>query len=224
MARQVAHEIKNPLTPIQLSAEHLRRVNADSGRPLGPVLENCVDSILRQVRLLRQIATEFSSFASSPAVRPSEVAVADLLHEVVDPYRSGLGDRIALALEIEPGLPPLYVDRVLVARALTNVLENAVHAITGPGAVRLHAGLEPAGGYLHVTVADTGAGMDEQSLQRIFEPYFSTKASGTGLGLPIAQRNVELNGGTVEVESAPGAGTKVIIRLPIATGETAGPM
>jgi len=79
MARQVAHEIKNPLTPIQLSAEHLRRVHADRGAPLSPVLEGCVDSILSQVRLLRQIAAEFSSFASSPTPRPVETRLADLV-------------------------------------------------------------------------------------------------------------------------------------------------
>ena len=90
MARQVAHEIKNPLTPIQLNAEHLRRVHADRGEPLGPVLQDCVATILTQVKLLRQIASEFSSFASSPTARPAEVDVAALLHEIVDPYRAGL--------------------------------------------------------------------------------------------------------------------------------------
>ena len=85
MARQVAHDIKNPLTPIQLSAEHLRRVHEDRGAPLSPVLENCVDSILTQVRLLRQIASEFSSFGSSPTARPARRRLPELLAEVVEP-------------------------------------------------------------------------------------------------------------------------------------------
>ena len=93
MARQVAHEIKNPLTPIQLSAEHLQRVHADRGEPMGPILESCVSSILGQVRLLRQIAAEFSSFASSPTARLAPVDVPLLVAEVVDPYRTGLSDR-----------------------------------------------------------------------------------------------------------------------------------
>ena len=105
MARQVAHEIKNPLTPIQLSAEHLRRVHTDRGEPMSPVLEGCVDTILGQVRLLRQIASEFSSFASSPTARLAPVDPIQLVRDVVDPYRSGLGDRIAIDNEIDPGLP-----------------------------------------------------------------------------------------------------------------------
>src|SRR6185436_16630482 len=87
MARQVAHEIKNPLTPIQLSAEHLRRVHADRGEPMGDVLEGCVNSILGQVKLLRQISAEFSSFASSPPARPAPVDVPELINDVIDPYR-----------------------------------------------------------------------------------------------------------------------------------------
>src|SRR5262245_64303299 len=94
MARQVAHEIKNPLTPIQLNAEHLRRVHADRGEPLGPVLQQSVGTILDQVKLLRQIASEFSSFGSSPTAKPSDVDVSTLLHEIVDPYRAGLSERI----------------------------------------------------------------------------------------------------------------------------------
>ena len=89
MARQVAHEIKNPLTPIQLNAEHLRRVNADRGGPLSPILDQSVATILTQVKLLRQIASEFSSFASSPTVQAARVDIADLLHEIVEPYRGG---------------------------------------------------------------------------------------------------------------------------------------
>ena len=99
MARQVAHDIKNPLTPIQLSAEHARRVNIDRGRPLSPVLDDCVTAILTQVRLLRQISAEFSSFASSPTPRPEPTDVAALIDEVVEPYRTGLRGRIAVDVQ-----------------------------------------------------------------------------------------------------------------------------
>ena len=133
MARQVAHEIKNPLTPIQLNAEHLRRVHADRGEPLGPVLQECVATILTQVKLLRQIASEFSSFASSPTAKPAEVDVAALLHEIVDPYRVGLDGRIQLDVAIPPTLPPVFVDRNLISRSLTNIVENALHAMPGSG-------------------------------------------------------------------------------------------
>ena len=107
MARQVAHDIKNPLTPIQLSAEHARRINLDSGRPLSPVLDECVSSILTQVKLLRQIATEFSNFASSPTAHPEPTDLPALIDEVVEPYRAGLAGRIAIDVRSAPDLPPV---------------------------------------------------------------------------------------------------------------------
>ena len=214
MARQVAHEIKNPLTPIQLSAEHLRRVHADRGEPLGAVLEGCVSTILGQVRLLRQISSEFSSFASSPIARPGPVDLPELVAEVVDPYRAGLAGRVEIHNAVRAPLPRVFVDRTLIARALSNIVENALHAMPGPGEISLHAAVEP--GTVIMRVRDTGLGMDEEALARVFEPYFSTKATGTGLGLPIARRNVELSGGRIDVESVKGQGTTVILHLPTA--------
>jgi nitrogen fixation/metabolism regulation signal transduction histidine kinase len=254
MARQVAHDIKNPLTPIQLSAEHARRVNIDRGRPLSPVLDECVTAILSQVTLLRQISAEFSSFASSPTCRPETTRLPELIEEVIEPYRAGLTDRVTIDTEAPADLPPVTIDRTLFARALTNVIENALHAM--PGGWRLHistfvaqgghAGPPPrreeiaAGGHagprlrpgsagadlrvgpndspvkaVVVQVTDTGVGMDAESIARIFEPYFSTKATGTGLGLTIAKRNIELNGGTIHVTSERGVGTTVTLTLPI---------
>jgi signal transduction histidine kinase len=216
MARQVAHEIKNPLTPIQLNAEHLRRVHADRGEPLSPVLQDCVATILQQVKLLRQIASEFSSFASSPTARRSSVDVTELLREIIHPYRLGLADRIHFDVTLPASLPLVHVDRTLMSRALTNIIENALHAMPGTGTLDLRA--YHADGAVRIRVADTGAGMDEEALARAFEPYFSTKASGTGLGLPIAKRNVELNGGTIAVTSERDHGTVVEIALPVAGG------
>jgi signal transduction histidine kinase len=214
MARQVAHEIKNPLTPIQLSAEHLRRVHADRGKPLGDVLEGCVTSILGQVRLLRQISSEFSSFASSPTARVAPVDLPELVAEVVDPYRTGLEGRVRIDNRIPSTLPRVLVDRTLIARALSNIVENALHAMPGTGSVTLTSDVTP--GTVVLRVQDTGVGMDEEALTRVFEPYFSTKATGTGLGLPIARRNVELSGGAIVVESEKGVGTAVVLRLPVA--------
>jgi len=214
MARQVAHEIKNPLTPIQLNAEHLRRVHADRGEPLGPVLRECVETILAQVRLLRQISSEFSNFASSPTAKPSVVRVPDLVRDIVDPYRAGLADRLELAVDAPEPLPPVLVDRTLVTRSLTNIVENALHAMPGRGTLTVSAAVE--GGVVAIRVSDTGGGMDPEALARAFEPYFSTKATGTGLGLPIAKRNVELSGGTIAIDSRRDRGTTVTVRLPAA--------
>jgi signal transduction histidine kinase len=234
MARQVAHDIKNPLTPIQLSAEHARRVNVDRGRPLSPVLDECVDAILTQVKLLRQISAEFSSFASSPTARPEPTTLPALIEEVVEPYRTGLAGRIDIRVDAASDLPPVTIDRTLFARALTNIIENALHAMPGQGRLTIAARVdlvadvaqvasgastvrEPriSGTAVVVEITDTGVGMDPESASKIFEPYFSTKATGTGLGLTIAKRNVELNGGTIEVRSQRGIGTTVTILLPV---------
>ncbi len=215
MARQVAHDIKNPLTPIQLNAEHLRRVHVDRGRPLGTLVDDCVSNILLQVRLLRQLASEFSSFASTPAPRPSAMPLAPLLDEILQPYVRALAGRIAITHEVEGGDVTLLVDRVLLARALTNVIENALHAMPDTGHLVVRAATAEAG-TVRIDVTDTGVGMDAEALARIFEPYFSTKATGTGLGLTIARRNVELNRGRIAVTSARGVGTTVSLWVPSA--------
>ena len=215
MARQVAHDIKNPLTPIQLNAEHLRRVHLDQGKPLGGVIDECVSNILGQVRLLRQISSEFSSFATSPEPRPVDTDLAALVDEVVEPYRSGLAGRVAIESHIPPGLPALRIDRMLIGRALTNIIENALHAMPNGGTLSIDAALAPDH-MAQLRVADTGIGMDAEAMAKIFEPYFSTKAIGTGLGLTIAKRNVEANRGTIAVDSAKGRGTSVRITLPLA--------
>ena len=214
MARQVAHEIKNPLTPVQLSAEHLLRVHADRGSPLSPVLQGCVDSILKQVRILRQIASEFSSYASSPVADRVPTSLDALIEEIIGPYRPGLEDRIRVSVELPTDLPMLRLDRRLMQRALTNIIENALHAMPDGGALSISVVRQP--GQLRLAVADTGVGLEADVLARIFEPYFSTKVTGTGLGMAIAKRNVELNDGAIEVTSKPGQGTTVTITLSIA--------
>jgi len=215
MARHVAHDIKNPLTPIQLNAEHLRRVHMDQGRPLGGVIDECVSNILGQVRLLRQISSEFSSFASSPEPRPVATSLFELVAEIIDPYRSGLAGRVAIDTHVPGGLPLLRIDRMLVGRALTNVIENALHAMPGGGTLTIDAALAPDR-MAQLRITDTGIGMDADALARIFEPYFSTKAIGTGLGLTIAKRNTEAHGGTIQVRSERGLGTTVTMTLPLA--------
>jgi signal transduction histidine kinase len=182
------------------------------------VLESCVATILGQVRLLRRIASEFSSFASSPTARPARVELPDLVAEVVNPYRTGLEGRIEIINQVPDRLPSVHVDRTLVARALANIVENALHAMPGTGTLTISAAAEADAIVLRVT--DTGVGMDEEALGRVFEPYFSTKTTGTGLGLPIARRNIELIGGAIDVTSAKGIGTTVVVRLPLASRAT----
>jgi signal transduction histidine kinase len=212
MARQVAHDIKNPLTPIQLSAEHLRRVHDDRSRPLGPVLDGCIDTILSQVRLLRQISSEFSSFASAPQARLQPVVVNEIVEEVLQPYLVAPA-RVRIGSDLAPDVPAIPLDRTLAARALVNVVENALHAMPGGGTLTVRT--RRSADAVAIEIEDTGIGMDEEARARLFEPYFSTRAAGTGLGLTIAKRNVELNRGTITVQSDPGRGTTVTMRFPI---------
>ncbi len=134
--------------------------------------------------------------------------------EVIDPYRTGLAGRITIENRVQAPLPSVFVDRTLITRALANIVENALHAMPNEGRLIIHALAEPA--EVILVIRDSGVGMDQEALSRVFEPYFSTKTTGTGLGLPIARRNVELSGGEIEVESEKGVGTVVRVRLPIA--------
>jgi nitrogen fixation/metabolism regulation signal transduction histidine kinase len=157
------------------------------------VLDECVSSILSQVKLLRQISAEFSSFASSPTPRPEPTALPALIEEVVEPYRdrprAPHRDRLCRRRRI---CRTVTIDRTLFARALTNVIENALHADAGHRAgCTISRNPQPQSGEVAavvVEVTDTGVGMDQEALNKIFEPYFSTKATGTGLGLTIAKR------------------------------------
>jgi signal transduction histidine kinase len=212
MARQVAHDIKNPLTPIQLAAEHLEHVHADQGRPLGATFDQCVGTVLRQVRLLRQIASEFSNFAGRPTPRFSALPLRALIAELVDPYRVGLRVDTRIELDLPDTLPDAWADRTLVSRALTNLIENALQAMPAGGTLRIAAGA--ADGMVTVTVSDTGVGMEPDAAARAFEPYYSTKTGGSGLGLANARRNIETCGGTIELASEPGRGTTVTVTLP----------
>ena len=216
MARQIAHDIKNPLTPIQLSAEHLLRVHNDRGRPLGEVVDECVAGILTQVRLLRQISSEFSSFASTPTVRLSSESLSGLVAAIVDPYRTGLPPTTVIVVDIPESLPRVSVDPLLFGRALTNIIENALQSMPSGGVLTFTGTLSPSGQDVALSVSDTGAGMSPEVVARLFEPYFSTKTRGTGLGLTIARRNIEACGGQVTVESAVGRGTTVRMTLPLA--------
>jgi signal transduction histidine kinase len=216
MARQVAHEIKNPLTPVQLAAEHLQHVHNDRGRPLGGVLDQCMNTVLTQVRLLRQIASEFANFAGEPTPRPTDIDAAALLREIVAPYRVGLGDRITFDIQLDAHVPRIRADRTLLSRALTNLVENAVQAMPGGGTLRVTG--RSVDGRLVLELADTGVGLDASAVEHAFEPYFSTKTGGSGLGLANARRNIEREGGTVTITSAPGEGATVTVVLREAPG------
>ncbi len=216
MARLIAHEVKNPLTPIRLSTEHLRQVWRDAPDRLEEVFDRCTGNILSQVEELARTAGEFSTYSRIPLARPASDDLAEAAREVVEGYGSTAHGAVAVLFESEPGAADaaLAFDRRLMQRALRNLIENALRASTRDGEVLVR--IEPGGpdGAVALTVSDRGPGVSDSDLERIFEPYFSTSSGGTGLGLPIARRIVQEHGGSITAAARPGGGLSVRIVLP----------
>ena len=221
MARQVAHEVKNPLTPIQLSAEHLKRVFADKSEDFARTLETCTDTILKQVRTLRGIVTEFSAFARPPAEELARQDPRAMLEEVVRPYQAGLPPRVELTLELDGAAPAVRADRRLLERAVVNLLENALQAVGDVGAIRVSLRTRDDGRRVEIEVRDSGPGIAPEARDHIFEPFFSTKTSGSGLGLALVKKIAEDHGGGVSLESVPGEPTRAVLWIPSADAESA---
>jgi nitrogen fixation/metabolism regulation signal transduction histidine kinase len=219
MARQVAHEVKNPLTPIQLSAEHLRRVFRDRRADFEATLERCTETILGQVATLRRIVTEFSAFARPPAAMLQPHDMGALIEDVLSPYRRVLPPDVSLAVQLAPDTPRVRGDRRLLERAVLNLLENALQAVGERGEIAVRLG--PRDERVEVVVEDDGPGLDPEIRDRVFEPFFSTKTSGSGLGLALVKKIAEDHGGGVTLTSATGERTRALLWLP-AEDKTAG--
>jgi nitrogen fixation/metabolism regulation signal transduction histidine kinase len=219
MARRIAHEVKNPLTPIQLSVEHMRRVWNAGDERFGSILRDCLDNIQDQVRTLREMASEFSAFARLPEIRPEPVQVGELIQEALRPYATSPPPGIHFDTDVPPGLPQILVDRMVMHRTLVNLIENALQALDDKGTIGIAACVDDSGGApqtMRIEVRDNGPGIDPRTLSRLFEPYFSTRSGGTGLGLAIARKAAEEHGGSIDIRSRPGEGTVVVLRLPLA--------
>jgi nitrogen fixation/metabolism regulation signal transduction histidine kinase len=214
MARQVAHEIKNPLTPIQLSAEHLRRVFRDPSADFAAALEACTATILRQVRSLRDIATEFSAFARPPASEPERVDLNALAREVVRPYVGVLPAGVSLEVATEDPPAEVLGDRRLIERALVNLIENALQAVGDNGRVDVRLERREAPPRVEISVQDSGAGVSAEILARAFEPFFSTKTGGSGLGLALVKKIAEDHGGGAALSQPPLGGTRALLWFP----------
>lgn len=212
MAQRIAHEIKNPLTPIQLSAEHLLRVYEDRREDFDRAIKESVSYIITEVENLRKIAQEFLELSKVASLKKESFDLKDVVAEVISPYKKMLSERIRFREVYEGPCFSLLADKSRIKIAFRNIFVNAIEAIRGKGTVEIRLTGERKG--LMLQVRDSGQGMEKEVLDKIFDPYFSTKDVGTGLGLPIAKKVIEDHGGSIRVESEIGQGTVITIRLP----------
>jgi len=215
MALQVAHEIKNPLTPIRLSVGLLRRVWQERRAEFEPVLHSTLDMIERQVDTMREVTRDFSDFAGTH--KPAErVPAGPLLRQALELTRAWSEElHVRVHAEGTDCMDPIDVHPGELQRALVNLVNNALEAMPEGG--DLYVSAQVQGPWVVYTIRDSGAGISEEAREHLFEPHFTTRSSGTGLGLAIVRRVVESRGGTVElVDAKPGPGAMAIVRLPLA--------
>ncbi|MEX1258162.1 MAG: ATP-binding protein [Gemmatimonadota bacterium] len=213
MAQQVAHEVKNPLTPIKLGVQHIRRAWEGKEADFPQILDRNVNAILGEIDRLASVATSFSRFAApSPAGEAplDSVRVTGVVGEVLDLYRAG-GGPVTFEFRGGESVPAVRAREGELKEVLVNLLENARAALPGGGRVEVEA--EEKGNEIELRVRDTGTGIPPELMPRIFEPHFSTRATGSGLGLAIVRRLVDSWGGRVQAESEAGAGTLITLRL-----------
>ncbi|PYQ38155.1 MAG: sensor histidine kinase [Acidobacteria bacterium] len=216
MARRLAHELKNPIFPIQLSIETLRRAldqeGAQDAQRFQALFRESSDTILDELRSLRSIVEEFSQFARMPPPRLAPTDLGDLVERVLALYRARAA-AVRIETGLAPGLPAVPADRDLLGRALGNLVANELEAMPDGGTLSVKTRAVEEG--VALEVSDTGPGLTEEQPTRLFTPYYTTKKGGTGLGLAIVQGIVSDHGGRIQVESAPGAGTTFTLVLPV---------
>jgi len=214
VARRLAHEIKNPLTPIQLSAERIRKKYAEEAVNLDDIVEEGTASIVREVATLKNLVDEFTRFARLPAPNPVAARIQDVIAASLSLY-NGVHTRVTIREVCDPDLPRVLLDPDQMKRVLVNLLDNAVEAMGGQGTVTIEARRDVSGS-VRLEVADDGPGIPEEDRDRLFLPYFSTKKKGTGLGLAIVHRIVSDHRGRIRVEDNKPRGARFVIELPAA--------
>ena len=222
VAKRIAHEIKNPLTPIKLSAQRLQRRLKDLPGKDGNLVQECTQVIIQHTDELKEMVNEFSNFARFPEVQPLPYQLNELIQETMQLYLSAHPE-IHFVTVLEPKLPILNLDKDQIKRAIINLVDNSISAIkskskTLPGRIEVETHYNEKLDMAALTIRDNGPGMTEEILERAFEPYFSTKEEGSGLGLAIVKRIISDHGGYIRLTSVLGEGTTFMIELP---GKTA---
>lgn len=217
VARRIAHEVKNPLTPIQLSAQRLRKKYLGRLSGDNEVFDVCTKTIVSQVDELKKLVSEFSSFARMPAVEKAKNSLGAMAEEVLALYRAAHGDRI-FRLEHRGSVREFPFDFKQMRRVLINLLDNAVAATDNNGLIEVILSCDPDQKVAFLEVCDNGPGVSDQDKPCLFEPYFSRKKSGTGLGLAIASTVVADHGGSLRIRDNEPHGARFLVELPMAEG------
>ena len=214
LAGQLAHEIKNPLSTISLNVELLAEDFAQAETPRERRSVDRLARVQRECRRLQELLNDFLNFARAQPRDLGEYDLNQLLEELLDFYRPQAQEsRIEIVRLLDRNLPSVRIDRQQIRAALLNLILNAQQAMPRGGRLEVRTRATQHG--LALDLIDTGVGMDAKTLERIFEPFFSTKTGGSGLGLPTARKIIEAHGGRITVQSEPGRGTQFTIELPV---------
>ncbi|UCE18109.1 MAG: HAMP domain-containing protein [Gemmatimonadota bacterium] len=220
MARQVAHEVKNPLTPMKLSIQHLVQAYKDKAEHFEKILSETTTMVSDQIDVLRNIASEFSLFARLPKRKVQACQVQDIMQESLRLFSDSFTG-ITLVTEYEKSLSPILADPEELQRVFVNLIQNAIQAMQGGGTLNIEIStqrMRDKNGeqqYIIIRIIDTGCGIPDDQKEKLFEPSFSTKTDGTGLGLAICKRVIDDLGGNIDIDSTVNVGTKVTLILPV---------
>ncbi len=213
MAKQVAHEIKNPLTPMKLSVQHLQRVFDPNDPKAKERIERVTNSLIEQIDALTHIANEFSNFAKLPQPVMAEIDLIDLTKAVVALFDND--EHVSVKLELDAS-ETIFVnaDKEMILRVLNNLVSNGIQAVALNVKPAIVISIESDPEFCYVRISDNGSGIPKEQIQTIFEPYFTTKSTGTGLGLAMVKQIIENHGGSIEIEKTSDSGTTVLFILP----------
>jgi two-component system nitrogen regulation sensor histidine kinase NtrY len=214
VARRIAHEIKNPLTPIQLSAQRLRRKYLGHFGKDETIFDDCTNVIINQVDDLKNLVNEFSNFARMPASNPEKSQLNVILSEVKNLYQDGHSE-VKFTLDLDPNVPEFNLDRDQIKRVCINLIDNAIGAISHSGEIFIQSHFNLDLQMACFSISDNGCGIPPEDKPRLFEPYFSTKKAGTGLGLAIVATIISDHNGYIRVKNNNPKGTSFIVELPV---------
>jgi two-component system nitrogen regulation sensor histidine kinase NtrY len=213
VARKLAHEIKNPLTPIQLSAQRIRKAYLKSSPEFERVMGECTNAIVQEVDALKNLVDEFAQFARLPAVNLAPGSLREVVEETLSLY-DGLFTDVAFERRFGADVPLLRIDTDQMKRVVINLIDNAIEAVDKKGTVSIATEFDGPQGRVRLIIADDGPGIAAEDRDRLFVPSFSTKKRGSGLGLAIVSRIIQEHQGTIRVEENLPRGARFVVDLP----------